>query len=278
MIVKVAKKAGFCFGVKRAMQMAFDEVKKSDDIYSLGPLIHNKQAVERFEKDGLLTVDSIDEIEDNKKVIIRSHGVSKNIYDLANSKNLKIIDTTCPFVTKIHEIVKNFKGKNYEIIVLGDKNHPEVVGINGWADNECIIIKNLEEAKNLSIDNSKKYCVVSQTTINIDTYEKIKEILQSKISNIVFNNTVCSATKERQDASKELSNEVDVVVVVGGKHSSNTQKLAQICSENVKTFCIETKDELDKEELKKYKVVGVTAGASTPDWIIEEVISFLESI
>lgn len=278
MIVKVAKKAGFCFGVKRAMQMAFDEVKKNEDIYSLGPLIHNKQAIEKFEENGLLTVENIDNIKDNTKIIIRSHGVSKSTYDLAKSKNLEIIDTTCPFVTKIHEIVKNFKDKNYEIIVLGDKNHPEVVGINGWADNECIIIKTLEEAKNLDIDNSKKYCVVSQTTINIDTYEKIKDILTKKVSNITFNNTVCSATKERQDASKELSNEVDVIVVVGGKHSSNTQKLAQICSEKVKTFCIETKEELDKEELKKYKIVGVTAGASTPDWIIDDVISFLENI
>lgn len=278
MIVKVAKKAGFCFGVKRAMKMAFDEVNCSDDIYSLGPLIHNKQAVKKFEEKGLVTVDDLEKIDNNKKVIIRSHGVSKEIYEKAKFKNLEIIDTTCPFVAKIHEIVKKHNDMNYEIIVIGDKNHPEVIGINGWADNKCLIIKNVDEAKNLKVSLQKKYCVVSQTTININSYNEIKEILEKNFSDIVFFNTVCSATKVRQDASRELSDEVDFVVVVGGRHSSNTQKLAQICSEKVKTFCVETKDELNKDELKKYKVAGVTAGASTPDWIIDEVVEFLENI
>lgn len=277
MKVKLAKKAGFCFGVKRAMQMAFDEVEKNDDIYALGPLIHNTQAINRFEENGLVTVEDINKIKDNSNVIIRSHGVSKKVYDDLNSKKTNIIDTTCPFVTKIHEIAKQYSDLGYKIIVIGDKNHPEIIGINGWCNDEAIIIKEASQISKNQFNKNEKYCVVSQTTLNKKLYEDIKEKLEELELDICFNNTICSATNVRQESAKLLSEEVDMMIVIGGRHSSNTQKLHQICSEKVKTLCIETVDELFGVDFKDTKVVGVTAGASTPDWIIEEVVNYLNS-
>lgn len=279
MNVKIAKNAGFCFGVKRAMKMAWDEVEKNDSgIYALGPLIHNKQAVARYEQKGLKTVDVIDIIPDYENMIIRSHGVPEKVYKEAKNKKLKIVDTTCPFVKKIHTVVSEYHNKGYEIIVIGDMKHPEVIGINGWCENSAIIIKAVEQMENMEFDNSKQYCVVAQTTINPDLYSNIVDKLADKLEHIVFNDTICSATKTRQEAAKELAREVDCMIVIGGKHSSNTQKLVKVCEDLVPTFAIETKDELDVNMLKKYKNLGVTAGASTPDWIIEEVITFIENL
>ena len=279
MNVKIAKNAGFCFGVKRAMNMAWHELEESENgIYALGPLIHNKQAVSVYEDKGLMTVNNLDEIPQHEHVIIRSHGVGKNVYLEAKSKNITVIDTTCPFVTKIHNLAKDFSDKGYRIIVIGDKNHPEVIGINGWCNEDAIILKTLEEVENLHLSNDSKYCVVAQTTINLDLYEQIVERLSKKSENIIFKNTICAATKQRQQSAKEISNDVDCMVVVGGKHSSNTQKLVNICSEVVPTFAIETKEELDIDELKKFNIVGITAGASTPDWIINEVTEYIKSI
>ena len=279
MNVKIAKNAGFCFGVKRAMNMAWNELEESENgIYALGPLIHNKQAVSVYEDKGLMTVNNLDEIPQHEHVIIRSHGVGKNVYLEAKSKNITIIDTTCPFVTKIHNLAKDFSDKGYRIIVIGDKNHPEVIGINGWCNEDAIILKTLEEVENLHLSNDSKYCVVAQTTINLDLYEQIVERLSKKSENIIFKNTICAATKQRQQSAKEISNDVDCMVVVGGKHSSNTQKLVNICSKVVPTFAIETKEELNIDELKKFNIVGITAGASTPDWIINEVTEYIKSI
>lgn len=279
MKVKIAKEAGFCFGVKRAMKMAWDELEKNNDnIYALGPLIHNKQAVDKYEEKGLLTVDKIESVPNYKHMIIRSHGVSENIYKEAKEKGITIIDTTCPFVRKIHRKAKTYYDQGYQIIVIGDNNHPEVIGINGWCNNSAIIIKELDYLKKLNLDCTKKYCVVAQTTINLNLYKDITNYLKENINEVVFNNTICSATKVRQEAARELSSEVDCVVVIGGKHSSNTQKLVNICEEYVKTFAIETKSELDIYELKKFNVIGITAGASTPNWIIEDVVKFIEAI
>ena len=278
MKVKIAKEAGFCFGVKRAMKMAWDELELSSDIYALGPLIHNKQAVQKYEEKGLRTVDTINDIPNNKNVIIRSHGVSKDIYDKANFNNLNIIDTTCPFVKKIHNIVNEFYEKGYKIIIIGDKNHPEIIGINGWCENSAYIIKSIEDVNNLNLDNKNKYCVVSQTTLNLELYNTLVNELSKKLDNITFKNTICSATKTRQQAAKELSVDVDCMIVIGGKHSSNTQKLVNICKEQVPTFAIETKDDLDIQQLKSFNSIGVTAGASTPDWIIDDIMIFIESL
>jgi len=278
MKVKIAKEAGFCFGVKRAMKMAWDELESDADIYALGPLIHNKQAVQKYEEKGLKTIDTINDIPNNKNVIIRSHGVSKEVYDEANFKDLNIIDTTCPFVKKIHNIVNEFYEKGYKIIIIGDKNHPEIIGINGWCENSASIIKSIDDVNNLNLDNKDKYCVVSQTTLNLELYNTLVNELSKKLNNITFKNTICSATKTRQQAAKELSVDVDCMIVIGGKHSSNTQKLVNICKEQVPTFAIETKDDLDTEQLKDFNLIGVTAGASTPDWIIDDVMSFIESL
>lgn len=279
MEVKIAKEAGFCFGVKRAMKMAWNELETSDEnIYALGPLIHNKQAVNRYEENGLVTVDEITVIPNEKSMIIRSHGVSEKIYLDANQKQINVIDTTCPYVKKIHKIVKKNYDNGYKIIVIGDKNHPEVIGINGWCKNSAVIIKTLDDISNVVFDKDKKYCVVAQTTINLESYTKIVEELSKHSDNIILNNTICSATKVRQQAARDIAQEVDCMVVIGGKHSSNTQKLVSICKDFVETFAIETKDELEVDKIKEYNTVGITAGASTPDWIIEDVVNFIKSL
>lgn len=280
MEVRIAKNAGFCFGVKRAMNMAWDELenKTSENVYSLGPLIHNKQAVDKYKEKGLVEIDSLDTIPDDSKIIIRSHGVGEKVYTDSKSKNMDVVDTTCPFVKKIHDIVKEFSDKGYKIIIVGNATHPEIIGINGWCNNEAIIINKEYEIDNVSFNPNDKYCVVSQTTANLESFDKIINKLKSKIEDLNVKNTICFATKERQLAAKDLAKEVDCMIVIGGRHSSNTQKLVNICKDIVPTFSIETKEELDRDMLKKFSVAGVTAGASTPDWIIDEVIEYLKEI
>lgn len=280
MEVRIAENAGFCFGVKRAMKMAWDELenKDSNDVYSLGPLIHNKQAVDRYKEKGLMEIDSLDKIPNDSKLIIRSHGVAEDIYSQSKSKNMDIVDTTCPFVKKIHDIVKEFSEKGYKIIIVGNATHPEIIGINGWCNNEAIVINKEEEIDNISFNTEDKYCVVSQTTANLESFDKIVNKLQSKIEDLTIKNTICFATKERQLSAIDLAKEVDCMIVIGGRHSSNTQKLVNICKDIVPTFSIETREELEKDKLQGFKVAGVTAGASTPDWIIEEVINYLKEI
>ena len=279
MEVKIAENAGFCFGVKRAMNMAWDELEKNNDnVYSLGPLIHNKQAVDRYKEKGLKEMESLDEIPNDSKLIIRSHGVGENIYIESKAKNMEVVDTTCPFVKKIHDIVKEFSNKGYKIIIVGNDTHPEIIGINGWCNNEVIIINSEEEINNIIFNPNDKYCVVSQTTANLEHFDKIVSKLEDKIKNLTVKNTICFATKQRQVSATDLAKQVECMIVIGGKHSSNTQKLVNICKDIVPTFSIETKEELNKDELKKFKVAGVTAGASTPDWIINEVIKYLKEI
>lgn len=280
MEVRIAENAGFCFGVKRAMKMAWDELenKDSNDVYSLGPLIHNKQAVDKYKEKGLMEKDSLDKIPNDSKLIIRSHGVAKKVYTDSKAKNMDIVDTTCPFVKKIHDIVKDFYDKGYNIIIVGNDTHPEIIGINGWCNNEAIVINSEDEIDDISFNCEDKYCVVSQTTANLENFDKIVKKLKTKIHNLTVKNTICSATKERQLSAMDLAKEVDCMIVIGGKHSSNTQKLVNICKATVPTFSIETKEELEEDKLKEFKVAGVTAGASTPDWIIDEVIEYLKEI
>lgn len=280
MEVRIADNAGFCFGVKRAMKMAWDELenKSENNIYSLGPLIHNKQAVDRYKEKGLVEMDNLESIPSESKLIIRSHGVAEKVYTESKAKNMEIVDTTCPFVKKIHDIVKDFSDRGYKIIIVGNPNHPEIIGINGWCNNEAIVINKLEEIDDITFDPTQIYCVVSQTTANLESFDKIVDKLKTKINNLTVKNTICFATKERQISAIDLAREVDCMVVIGGKHSSNTQKLVNICKDLVPTFSIETKEELEKEKFAGFKVAGVTAGASTPDWIIEEVINYLKEI
>ncbi|MBC2575687.1 4-hydroxy-3-methylbut-2-enyl diphosphate reductase [Peptostreptococcus canis] len=279
--VIIADNAGFCFGVKRAMNMAWEELISNEDkkVYALGPLIHNKQAVSKYEEKGLITVDSMEQIEEgNLEMIIRSHGVAKKIYDEAEIRKIDIIDTTCPFVKKIHQIVNKSYNEGKQVLVLGDKDHPEIIGINGWCMDKAIIAKTLEDVKKIDLNSDKKYIVVAQTTMNEKEFEKIIDYINSIDLNIEIENTICSATRVRQQSARDLSEKVDVMVVIGGKHSSNTQKLVKICKEVVDTLAIETSEELKNIDFNNYETIGVTAGASTPDWIIQDTISYLENL
>ena len=274
--------------------MAWNELDKSDKvaIYALGPLIHNKQAVAKYEERGMLTVDTIEEIEKiesekvrrginaskDREMIIRSHGVSKSIYDEAKLKNIPIIDTTCPFVRKIHYLANKCCKDGKQLIVIGDRNHPEIIGINGWSSHSAIIAKNLEEIINISFETNKDYFIVAQTTMNEKEFDAIINYIRSLDIKFEVENTICSATRVRQESARELAQKVDLMIVIGGKHSSNTQKLVKICQDIVDTFSIETKEDLDRNLLEKYHTIGITAGASTPDWIIEEVINFLRKL
>lgn len=276
--VYVAEHFGYCFGVKRAVDMAIKSAENSDSkVYSLGPLIHNNQAVEFLKSKKVHVIDNIHDIK-NQKVIIRSHGVGKDVYDYAFQNNIDVIDATCPFVKKIQRIVHEKFKNGYNIIIIGDINHPEVKGINGWCDQKAIIGKNIDDFTGFMLDKEKKYAVVVQTTMSSSVYNEIIEYLHEKISAAEFYNTICLATKERQQATLSLSEKVDIMVVVGGKQSSNTKKLAEISSVNCPTYLVETVKDIDEVEFKNYDSIGVSAGASTPDFIIKQVIDYLSNL
>ncbi len=272
--VKLAKSAGFCFGVKRAVDLVYEEAKKGGDIYTYGPIIHNEEVVGDLENKGVRVINSPEEIDNLKSgtIIIRSHGVSKDIYDRMINNGLNVIDATCPFVKKIHNIVSEESNKGNVIVIVGNKDHPEVQGINGWSNGETYIIDSKEEIDKITINNGKKVCVVAQTTFNFNKFKELVEILTKRVYDIIAVNTICNATKERQTEAKSLALESDAMIVIGGRHSSNTQKLYQICkSECDNTMYIQTLDDLVIDELTSVRSVGITAGASTPNNIIEEV-------
>ena len=272
--VKLAKSAGFCFGVKRAVELVYEEAKKGGDIYTYGPIIHNEEVVGDLENKGVRVINSPEEIDNLKSgtIIIRSHGISKDIYDRMINNGLNVIDATCPFVKKIHNIVSEESNKGNVIVIVGNKDHPEVQGIKGWSNGETYIIDSKEEIDKITINNGKKVCVVAQTTFNFNKFKELVEILTKRVYDIIAVNTICNATKERQTEAKSLALESDAMIVIGGRHSSNTQKLYQICkSECDNTMYIQTLDDLVIDELTSVRSVGITAGASTPNNIIEEV-------
>lgn len=274
MKVILAKTAGFCFGVNRAVEVLTKTVEENKNVYTLGPIIHNSYVVDSFKKSGVKIADTPEDIIENATVVIRSHGVGKEIIDALERKNCKIIDATCPFVKKIHNIVENYHKKGYNIIVVGNKFHPEVIGILGWCENSAVVISDVTDIDAVSFEN--KVCVVCQTTFNKDLYKSICEILSDKFTDCEIMNTVCDATAKRQEEVKSLSENCDAIVVVGGKESSNTKKLSDVASKNCNNvYLIESKDELDFKD-KHYMCVGVTAGASTPANIIKEVVDMIE--
>ena len=272
----LAKTAGFCFGVKRAVDTVYNEIalNEKNKIYTFGPIIHNDVVVSDLNEKGVDVINSTQELEGLKEatVIIRSHGVPKMIYDIIRKNNLKLVDATCPFVKKIHEIVEKHSAQGYEIIIVGDDKHPEVMGITGWSCKAPFVIKNTSEAEALKLDKNKKYCMVSQTTFNHNNFKNIVEIIEKKGYDILVLNTICNATHERQEEAERISKEVDVMIVIGNKDSSNTRKLYEICSKNCRETCyIQTVDDLDSCNFNNSTCVGITAGASTPNNIIEEV-------
>lgn len=278
--VKVAKSAGFCFGVKRAIDMVYEEAAKGGKVYTLGPVIHNEQVVSDLESKGVKVVDNIESLDagQDTTVIIRSHGVPEEIINRLKEKNIRIVDATCPFVSKIHHIVKEKYNEGYHIVVIGNAKHPEVEGVCGWCGNSADVIGSVEEAGKYSNYKDKKLCVVSQTTFNYKKFQDIVDILVKKSYDIVVMNTICNATEERQTEAGTIARQFDAMLVIGGKHSSNTQKLFEICKRVCSdTYFIQTLDDLDLKKLQSFRSVGITAGASTPNNIIKEVQSYVRS-
>ena len=276
MEIRRAKTAGFCFGVKRAVETVYQQLDQEKDsrIYTYGPIIHNEEVVKDMEKRGVKVLRSEEELKELKEgtVIIRSHGVPERIHREMEKNGLKIIDATCPFVKKIHNIVKKESGEGKHIVIIGNPDHPEVEGIRGWAGEDVTVIQTPEDAQKFSVKPGKKVCIVSQTTFNYNKFKDLVEILLKKSYDVSVLNTICNATKERQTEARSIAEEVDAMIVIGDKHSSNTQKLFEICQKACKdTYYIQTLDDLDLNQLGSVETVGITAGASTPNNIIEEV-------
>lgn len=274
----VAKSAGFCFGVKRAVELAEKEAAEKKEVYTLGPIIHNEQVVEELEKKGVHKADSFGDIQgkEDVSVIIRSHGVTKEVYEKLCALPVHIVDATCPFVKKIHKIVEERHKEGDGILVVGNPDHPEVEGIRGWCDDDCIVLESPEQAKNVRLEPKKRYCLVAQTTFNYKKFKDIVDILLKKSYYIVVMDTICNATEERQTEACTIARKSDAMIVIGGRHSSNSQKLYEICrAECENTQFIQTLDDLDLNLFQSFRSVGITAGASTPNNIIKEVHSYV---
>ncbi|MBS6644713.1 MAG: 4-hydroxy-3-methylbut-2-enyl diphosphate reductase [Clostridiaceae bacterium] len=275
MEVIVAKTAGFCFGVKRAVDKVYEQIRTAQKpIYTFGPIIHNEEVVKDLEEKGVQVLNSQEELKklESGIVVIRSHGVGKHIYDLLKSKNIDIVDATCPFVTKIHKIVQDQKAAGRRVIIIGNEHHPEVEGIRGWADSSAVVLETPEQVDNLGFPEGEKLCIVSQTTFNYNKFQELVEKISKKGYDILVLNTICNATQERQVEAKRIASEVDAMIVIGGSNSSNTQKLYDICKKECKNTCyIQTLSDLNPESVTSVRSVGITAGASTPNYIIEEV-------
>ena len=270
--VQVAKKAGFCFGVSRAVNITKDGAKEKK-IVTLGPIIHNQSVVDELSAMGVRIINSPEEAKTDETVIIRSHGVKKTVQEALDRMGIKYIDATCPFVKKIHNIAADACNKGQQVIIVGDKNHPEVQGINGWCNDSAVVIETEKEAENLSFGAEKSLVVVSQTTFERELWKKITKIIKNTCKSAIVFDTICSATNERQKYTARLAKESDVFIVVGGKHSSNTKKLYSIAANLCKhTFLVEDAGELPKNILTLGDSFGITAGASTPDRIIKEVL------
>ena len=280
MDVIVAQTAGFCFGVKRAVNMVYDAVAEGGVLYTYGPIVHNEQVISDLEAKGVRVLNGDENIASLEKgtVIIRAHGVSKEIYNQLLQSGMKIIDATCPFVKKIHNTVAKASKEGDSIVVIGSKNHPEVQGIVGWCESleDATVIENASEADNLVAEGNRRITVVSQTTFQIGKFQELVEILHKKGYYINVVNTICNATEERQAEARLIASEVDAMIVIGGSKSSNTQKLYEICScECAHTQYIQTVKDLDFAEAESLSRVGITAGASTPKKIIEEVQNYV---
>ncbi|MBI2251830.1 MAG: 4-hydroxy-3-methylbut-2-enyl diphosphate reductase [Armatimonadetes bacterium] len=276
----MAKKIGFCFGVKRAIELAYQTLEKSKSensplVFTLGPIVHNPQVVRQLEKDGIITINDLKEIKKGY-LLIRTHGVPPLVLSDAENKGLTIIDATCPLVQRIHKIVTNLKKENYQIIIIGHKDHPEVVGIAGYAGKDHQVIEKIEDLEKIKLD--KKLGIVGQTTLFIDNFQKIVLNLIEKAYECRIYNTICFETQARQKATLDLAKEVDLMLVVGGKNSSNTKRLLEICKElNTPVYLIEGAKDLKFSWFNLKKKIGLTAGASTPIRITQEVLKKIKN-
>ncbi|MFR4350830.1 MAG: 4-hydroxy-3-methylbut-2-enyl diphosphate reductase [Roseburia sp.] len=294
-----AESAGFCFGVKRAVDQVYEQLEKRESdvsrlpIYTLGPIIHNEEVVHDLQERGVIVAESVEELWGYPKgegtVIVRAHGVEKGTYEAIQNMGFTMIDATCPFVLKIHRLVEQHSRDGCQIVIVGNENHPEVRGIKSWSSAErTLVIETPEDARLAaddleryfadrqegapSVEQEKKVCIVSQTTFNYNKFQELVEIIEEKGYDIIVLNTICNATEERQTEAKVIAGQVDAMIVIGGRTSSNTQKLFEICENECKnTYYIQTVKDLDFTDFASIDNVGITAGASTPNKIIEEV-------
>ena len=277
MNVELAKTAGFCFGVKRAVDTVYQQIEqyRGEKIFTYGPIIHNEEVIKDLRSHGVEVLNDEEELKtaDADVVVIRSHGVAKYIYDILEERGITCVDATCPFVKKIHKIVAEKSAGVGYIVIVGNGEHPEVQGIRGWAGEQVTVVQTQEDAERFELpDKDQKVCIVAQTTFNYNKFKELVEIISKKRYDIVVLNTICNATKERQTEARQIAARVDAMVVIGDKRSSNTQKLFEICKEEcLNTYYIQTLDDLDINQLRSVESVGITAGASTPNKIIEEV-------
>ena len=283
MEIILAKSAGFCFGVQRAVDMAYEQAGHRE-VYTFGPIIHNEEVIEDLKSKGVNIIEDLDELEGKAEctVVIRSHGVEKKVYDDLNSRGIHVVDATCPFVKKIHNIVKNDSEAGCVIIIVGDPNHQEVKGIVGWCSGEVHVVDSEESALSLIdvlSDESREISVVSQTTFNLNKFNNIVDIIRNKLYNVNVYETICNATAVRQKEAKEIASRVDAMIVIGGRNSSNTQKLYDISKKECEnTYYIQTLVDLDLTTFESVSRVGITAGASTPNYIIKEVHSSMAEL
>ena len=283
MQVELAACAGFCFGVKRAVDTVREQLKTGKTIYTYGPIVHNEEVVKELEDLGVKVLNSKEELmeltpADGEQiaVVIRAHGVPREIYELLEQKGMECVDATCPFVKRIHKIVEEGSRNGNQVFIAGNPGHPEVEGIRGWCHGDAIVVETVEETQNLTIDDKKQGILVAQTTFNFNKFDNLVEIFQQKGYNGTVVNTICNATEERQRAARELAKKADMMIVIGGKHSSNTRKLYDICSsECANTYYIQTLDDLSLVLPTTVRLVGITAGASTPNKLIEEVQNYV---
>ncbi len=278
MNVIVAETAGFCFGVKRAVDLVYEKAATAQPLYTYGPIIHNDEVIRDLEKKGVRVLRSEEDLDalETGTVVIRSHGIPKRIYEKMQAKNLEMIDATCPFVQRIHKLAEEASADGYQVIVVGDAGHPEVEGILGWCMTPAFVIGSAEEAEQIPFSKEQKLFLVAQTTFNANKFQDIVEIVQKKGYNVSVVNTVCNATCERQTEARKIAAQVDAMIVIGDTQSSNSRKLYEICRQECEDTCfIQTLNDLHMNFLQSVRQLGITAGASTPNYIIEEVQNYV---
>ncbi|MDQ3712302.1 MAG: 4-hydroxy-3-methylbut-2-enyl diphosphate reductase [Acidobacteriota bacterium] len=278
MQVLIADEYGFCFGVERAVEMVEEALQEGDTVRTLGPLIHNDQEMERLATHGVSTISEPVQIQRGETAVIRAHGVTPQVEAELREKASKVVDATCPFVTKVQKLASRAAAQDRHVVVVGNPDHPEMIGVFGYAPEHSFIVRDVEEVA--ALPRLRNPLVVSQTTIKLQNFYDVAEAVKAKAdgeTQIV--NTICSATRDRQDAARALAGEVDVFYIIGGRHSSNSRKLLAVCQEQCeKSFLIETENEINAEDLRGAQRVGLTAGASTPNWLIEKIGKRLEEI
>ncbi len=278
MKVLLADEYGFCFGVERAVEMVEEALGTGDTVRTLGPLIHNEQEMQRLGSFGVSTISEPVQIKRGETAVIRAHGVTPEVQKELEEKASKVVDATCPFVTRVQKLAARAANENRHVIIVGSPDHPEMIGVKGYAPNHAFVIK--DETEVAGLPRLRSPLVVSQTTIKAKTFFDTAEAIKTKTDDEVqVVNTICSATRDRQDAARALAGEVDAFYIIGGRHSSNSRKLLAVCKEQCeKSFLIETEEEINAGDLRGVNQVGVTAGASTPNWLIEKIVKRLEEI